>query len=82
VTAAVGPHPIRPAERLSGRLRLPSDKSIAHRALLANALSDGTASVVLNRPGIDAWSTINTLRALGVQLEVLDGQPTVVHIRG
>jgi 3-phosphoshikimate 1-carboxyvinyltransferase len=82
VTAAVGPHAIRPAPRLHGALRLPSDKSIAHRALLANALADGTAELRLNRPGRDVWSTIGSLRALGVQLEILDGQPTVVHIRG
>jgi 3-phosphoshikimate 1-carboxyvinyltransferase len=82
VTAAVGPHPIQPAPRLHGRLRLPSDKSIAHRVLLADALADGTAELRLNRPGRDVWSTIGSLRALGVPLEILDGQPTVVHIRG
>ena len=82
MTAAVGPHPIRPAERLSGRLRLPSDKSITHRALIANALADGTASVTLNRPGLDVWSTINALRGLGIQLEMPHGHPMIVNIRG
>jgi 3-phosphoshikimate 1-carboxyvinyltransferase len=82
VTAAVEPHPIRPAARLNGRLRLPSDKSITHRALLANALADGTAEVRLNRPGLDVWSTIGCLRGLGAQLQVLDGEPMVAQIRG
>ncbi len=82
MTATVKPHPIRPAARLDGRLRLPSDKSITHRALLANALADGTAEVRLNRPGLDVWSTIGCLRGLGAQLQVLDGEPMVAHIRG
>jgi 3-phosphoshikimate 1-carboxyvinyltransferase len=82
VTAAVEPRPIRPAERLSGRLRLPSDKSIAHRALIANALADGEADVRLNRPGLDLRSTINALRGLGVQIDILDREPEVAHIRG
>jgi 3-phosphoshikimate 1-carboxyvinyltransferase len=82
VTAAVEPRPIRPAERLRGRLRLPSDKSIAHRALIANALADGEADVRLNRPGLDVRSTINALRGLGVQIATLDGEPVVAHIPG
>jgi 3-phosphoshikimate 1-carboxyvinyltransferase len=82
VTAAVEPRPIRPAERLSGALRLPSDKSIAHRALIANALADGEADVRLNRPGLDLRSTINALRVLEVPIEILEGEPVVAHIRG
>ncbi len=36
---------IRPAQRLSGTVFLPGDKSISHRALLLSALADGTSSI-------------------------------------
>jgi 3-phosphoshikimate 1-carboxyvinyltransferase len=80
--AAVEPRTIQPAARLDGRLRLPSDKSIAHRALIANALEDGMAEVHLSRPGADVLSTIACLRALGVEIEVGRGEPMVVRITG
>jgi 3-phosphoshikimate 1-carboxyvinyltransferase len=46
-------------------LRLPSDKSIAHRALLFNAMAEGEADITLERPGQDVVSTALALRTLG-----------------
>ncbi len=63
---------VSPAPRLRGRLRLPSDKSIAHRALIANALADGQADVVLRHPGADLRSTVACLRQLGVRVDEAD----------
>ena len=37
---------IEPAVALAGRVRLPADKSIAHRAALLAALADGESEVV------------------------------------
>lgn len=69
ITPLAGPAGgIRPAARLRGRLRLPSDKSIGHRALIANALAGGTAAISLKHPGDDLASTIGCLRLLGVSL--------------
>lgn len=62
-------HPTRHAARLRSELRLPSDKSVAHRALIANALSGGPAEVLLRAPGDDLRSTLRVLRALGVRME-------------
>lgn len=53
------------AKKLRGELRLPSDKSIAHRALLFNAMAAGTADVLVRRPGADVRSTAGALRTLG-----------------
>ena len=53
---------------LLGQLRLPSDKSISHRALIANALAGGPAVIQLHAPGDDVRSTIHCLRQLGVQI--------------
>jgi 3-phosphoshikimate 1-carboxyvinyltransferase len=58
----------RPAAQLRGRLTLPSDKSIAHRALIVNALGGGPASVEVEAPGDDVRSTVGCLRALGVSV--------------
>lgn len=54
-----------PAERLRGSLRLPADKSIAHRALLFSAMGSGQATVTIQSPGQDVLSTAAALQTLG-----------------
>jgi 3-phosphoshikimate 1-carboxyvinyltransferase len=56
---------VAPAGSLRGRIRLPADKSIAHRALIFNALASGSAEVELHHPGADVRSTASALGALG-----------------
>ena len=64
-----------PAARLRGRLTLPADKSIAHRALIFGALSGGPATVTMRSPGRDVLSTLACLQALGVSItEEADGR--------
>lgn len=60
---------IRPARRLRGRLTLPGDKSISHRAALLAALSDGHARLTNFSTAEDCASTLNCLRQLGVSIE-------------
>ncbi|HYN64286.1 MAG TPA: 3-phosphoshikimate 1-carboxyvinyltransferase [Candidatus Limnocylindrales bacterium] len=55
---------------LSGVLRMPSDKSIGHRAMIANSVAAGAATVHLAAPGADLFSTIACLQALGIGVEV------------
>lgn len=45
------------ADRLRGTVRVPSDKSIGHRALMLAAIADGQSDVQLHRPGADLEST-------------------------
>ncbi|HET8587831.1 MAG TPA: 3-phosphoshikimate 1-carboxyvinyltransferase [Candidatus Limnocylindria bacterium] len=45
------------ASRLRGELRVPSDKSIGHRALMLAAIADRESSVTLHQPGADLEST-------------------------
>ena len=63
------PSLVRPAAALRGRLEVPADKSIAHRALIVNALSGGPATVEIRSPGADVLSTAACLRALGVRVD-------------
>jgi 3-phosphoshikimate 1-carboxyvinyltransferase len=74
---------VRRASALSGVLRMPSDKSIGHRALIANAAASGEATVRLVAPGADLLSTIACLRALGISVDVTTLAGGVnVHIVG
>ncbi|HEX2765323.1 MAG TPA: 3-phosphoshikimate 1-carboxyvinyltransferase [Candidatus Limnocylindria bacterium] len=68
---------LRPASSLRGRLSVPADKSIAHRALIVNALSGGPATVVMRSPGRDVLSTAACLRALGVRVDSETAGPVV-----
>jgi 3-phosphoshikimate 1-carboxyvinyltransferase len=67
VDAAVGR--VRPAPRLRGQVSVPADKSIAHRALIVNALSGGPAVVEVRSPGQDVLSTVACLGAMGVTVD-------------
>ncbi len=60
-----------PADRpLRGEARVPGDKSVAHRAVLFNALAEGRARIEGLPDGGDVRSTIAAVRALGCQLRV------------
>ena len=54
---------------LSGRIRVPGDKSISHRSIMLGALAEGVTHVSGFLEGADAISTMNVFRALGVHIE-------------
>lgn len=56
-------------QALRGRVQVPADKSIAHRAFLLAALATGVSEVRASRVGEDVRRTIDVLRALGVGIE-------------
>src|ERR1044072_8422309 len=60
---------VTPARRLRGRLRVPGDKSIAHRYALLAALAEGRSTLAHFAPGADCQSTLACLRTLGVEIE-------------
>lgn len=54
---------------LRGEIVAPGDKSVSHRAIMFNALSStGTAHVTNFSPGADCTSTVEIMRALGVEI--------------
>lgn len=60
----------RPAAAVvRGRLRVPGDKSISHRAIMLGAIARGTTRVSGFLEGADAISTMNVFRALGVSID-------------
>ena len=79
MTVAPAPSTVRPAPRLRGRLELPGDKSIAHRALIIGALSGGPSEVTVRSPGADVRSTASCLRALGVSVTEHSDGPKIEY---
>jgi 3-phosphoshikimate 1-carboxyvinyltransferase len=56
-------------QRLRGSIEIPGDKSISHRAVMFNALANGSATVTNLSGGADCTSTISIFRAMGVDIE-------------
>ena len=74
---------VRPARRFGGRLRVPGDKSISHRALILGALAAGRTVIRGLAPGGDCRSTRACLAALGVRHdEAREPGGAVWHIEG
>src|SRR5258708_3032128 len=59
---------ISPARRVHGRLRVPGDKSIAHRYALLAALASGRSELTHFAPGADCRSTLDCIRQLGIDV--------------
>jgi 3-phosphoshikimate 1-carboxyvinyltransferase len=71
-------HIVEPATRVAGELRVPGDKSIAHRALMLSALAQGESHIDGLPEGEDVAATVACLRGLGVQIDRIGG-PARVH---
>jgi len=60
---------IQPGRRVRGRVRLPGDKSISHRAALLAALAEGRTRIANYSSSADCAATLRCLRQLGVKVE-------------
>ncbi|MCK0197887.1 3-phosphoshikimate 1-carboxyvinyltransferase [Ancylobacter sp. 6x-1] len=83
VTAAANPHgdlPARPARAsagraLNGRVRVPGDKSVSHRALIFGTLAVGETAISGLLEGEDVLNTAKACAALGARVERIgDGE--------
>jgi len=72
---------IRRAPTIQTELEVPGDKSISHRAVMLASLSNGTCVIKGFLPSEDCLSTVNAMRALGVEIEIADATTLVVHGR-
>lgn len=64
---------IRPAKRIRGRLEMPGDKSISHRAAMIAALASGTSRIRNYSDSEDCAATLRCLAQLGVSSRREDG---------
>ena len=63
---------LRAGGSLKGRVKVPGDKSISHRALLFGAIAEGTTTIEGLLPAEDPISTAACLRAMGVSISPIE----------
>jgi len=73
---------VKQAKGLRGRVKVPGDKSISHRALLLGAIAEGTTRVRNFLPAADCLATLACVRALGAEVERLSELDLIVQGRG
>lgn len=66
---------------LNGRIKIPGDKSISHRAVMFGSLAKGDTVITGFLRGDDCMSTISCFKKLGIDIEVTDDR-VVVHGKG
>ena len=59
---------IRPVKRVEGKIVLPGDKSISHRAVMIGAIADGTTNVKNFLNAEDCIATVDAFRKMGVDI--------------
>ncbi|TQV65045.1 MAG: 3-phosphoshikimate 1-carboxyvinyltransferase [Halothiobacillaceae bacterium] len=60
---------VQPGGKLTGRLRVPGDKSISHRSIMLGALAEGVTEVSGFLEGEDSLNTLRCFRRMGVRIE-------------
>jgi 3-phosphoshikimate 1-carboxyvinyltransferase len=70
---------VQPGGHLTGRIRVPGDKSVSHRSVMLGALADGTTEIDGLLEGEDVLATLGAFRAMGVQAEGPDNGRLVIH---
>jgi 3-phosphoshikimate 1-carboxyvinyltransferase len=60
---------VEPSPAIAGRLRVPGDKSISHRAVMFGAIASGTTHVTGFLEGEDCLSTMKAVTQLGVRVQ-------------
>ena len=71
---------VAPARSARGRLRVPGDKSVSHRALMLGGIARGTTRIEGFLEGEDCLATLGALRALGVP--IARPAPGIVEVQG
>ncbi|WP_317931727.1 bifunctional prephenate dehydrogenase/3-phosphoshikimate 1-carboxyvinyltransferase [Halioxenophilus sp. WMMB6] len=70
---------LQPGGSVTGRIRVPGDKSISHRSIMLGSLAEGTTQVTGFLEGEDALATIAAFRGMGVQIEGPEAGRVTVH---
>ena len=70
---------VEPGGALRGRLRVPGDKSISHRAIMFGALAEGVTTITGFLEGEDCLATLRAFRAMGVRVDGPEQGRVTVH---
>ena len=68
---------ISPCRKLQGRIEVPGDKSVSHRAVMLGALSEGITEISGFLMSADCLSTISCFEKMGVRVDRNDAEKTV-----
>ena len=60
---------VAPGGKLTGRIRVPGDKSISHRSIMLGSLAEGVTEVSGFLEGEDNLATLEAFRSMGVTIE-------------
>ncbi|WP_239805856.1 3-phosphoshikimate 1-carboxyvinyltransferase [Croceicoccus hydrothermalis] len=74
------PHRFRALGPLTGRMRVPGDKSISHRAIMLSSLAVGHSTISGLLEGEDVLATAAAMRAMGTR--VVRGDDGIWHVDG
>lgn len=66
---------------LSGKVSVPPSKSVAHRMIIAAALTDGTSTISNIFPSVDITATMDCMKALGAKISFSGDTAVVEGIR-
>ncbi len=76
----------RKLRHIPAELTVPGDKSISHRSVMFGGLCDGTTLIRNFLPSDDCIASMNAMKALGVDVEILetdeDGRPVTLSVTG
>ncbi len=73
---------VSPASRVSGRMRVPGDKSISHRSVMLGGIATGRTEVSGFLASADCLATLDAFRAMGVQVDRHAATSLTVHGQG
>ncbi len=74
------PLTVKPATNLTGIITVPGDKSLSHRAVMFASLAEGESRISDWLPAGDCRATVEAMRALGVQIDVLSQGETSAEL--
>ena len=68
---------IKPVSKIQGKIAVPADKSITHRAIMFSAIAEGVSVVENYLSADDCMRTVAAFRNLGVRIEKTDKALTI-----
>lgn len=73
---------VKPNGTMQGKIQVPGDKSISHRAVIFGSIAKGITTVDNFLMGEDCLATIQAFRAMGVNIEIGECDKVIVHGAG
>ncbi len=70
---------VQPGGKLTGRIRVPGDKSISHRSIMLGSLAEGVTEVTGFLEGEDALATLKAFQSMGVNISGPNQGKVTIH---